>query len=131
MSEIKVKYPIGGFAPGNYSNKCATCGSEFVGDKYARQCEPCAINTVNESNNKARKELHQLKTALQNIELNYETINKALKQANEPNTSQEQNALLADVSNNEVAVCRCKTNNISIVFNGVAYCEDCELPKAN
>jgi len=41
------------------------------------------------------------------------------------------NALLADVSVNEMAVCRCKTNNISIVFNGVAYCEDCELPKAN
>jgi len=35
------------------------------------------------------------------------------------------------VSNNEVTVCRCKTNNISGVINGIAYCEDCELPKAN
>lgn len=37
------KYPIGGFAPGNYTNTCATCNNEFIGDKLARQCEPCAI----------------------------------------------------------------------------------------
>lgn len=86
MSEIKVQYPIGGFAPGMYGNTCRTCGTEFMGDKYARQCEPCAINTVNESNTKALKELHGLKTALQNIELSYETINNALKQANGANT---------------------------------------------
>lgn len=42
------KYPIGGFAPGNYSNKCATCGKSFMGDKMARQCEPCAIEMVGE-----------------------------------------------------------------------------------
>lgn len=37
------KYPIGGYAPGNYNNTCATCKGEFIGDKLARQCEPCAI----------------------------------------------------------------------------------------
>lgn len=38
------KYPIGGFAPGNYQCKCCTCGSEFIGDKRAVQCEPCAVS---------------------------------------------------------------------------------------
>jgi len=36
------KYPIGGFAPGNYMNTCVTCKKEFMGDKLARQCELCA-----------------------------------------------------------------------------------------
>lgn len=37
------KYPIGGYAPGNYTCKCTTCGERFMGDKRAVQCEPCAI----------------------------------------------------------------------------------------
>ena len=98
MSEIKVQYPIGGFAPGMYGNTCRTCGVEFIGDKYARQCEPCAINTVNESNSKALKELHQLKTALRNIELGYETINKALQKANGVD-SENCKCAIPDVSN--------------------------------
>lgn len=43
----KNKYPIGGFAPGNYWHKgCVTCKKEFIGDKRAVQCEPCAIEMV-------------------------------------------------------------------------------------
>lgn len=42
MSDEK-KYPIGGYAPGNYYHKCSTCGKDFQGDKLAIQCEPCAI----------------------------------------------------------------------------------------
>lgn len=41
MSENK--YPIGGYAPGNYQHKCCTCGQPFTGDKRAVECEPCAI----------------------------------------------------------------------------------------
>ena len=41
------KYPIGGFAPGNYHGKCRTCGSDFQGDKRASQCEPCATEEQN------------------------------------------------------------------------------------
>lgn len=37
------KYPIGGFAPGNYYNRCTTCERSFFGDKRAVQCEPCAL----------------------------------------------------------------------------------------
>lgn len=40
------KYPIGGFAPGFYSNTCVDCDKEFTGDKLARQCEPCAIAMI-------------------------------------------------------------------------------------
>jgi hypothetical protein len=38
------KYPIGGYAPGNYQCHCGTCGGGFIGDKRAFQCEPCAVN---------------------------------------------------------------------------------------
>ena len=35
-------YPVGGFAPGYYTNKCFSCKNYFVGDKRAFQCEICA-----------------------------------------------------------------------------------------
>jgi len=31
-----------GWAPGNYTNNCHTCFEEFVGDKRAVTCAPCA-----------------------------------------------------------------------------------------
>lgn len=37
------KYPIGGYAPGNYQCRCCDCGEVFIGDKRAVQCEPCAV----------------------------------------------------------------------------------------
>jgi hypothetical protein len=42
----KNKYPIGGFDPGFYHCRCVTCKKEFIGDKKAVQCEPCAIEMV-------------------------------------------------------------------------------------
>lgn len=41
------KYPIGGYAPGNYHCNCVTCKQHFKGDKRAVQCEPCAIKAEN------------------------------------------------------------------------------------
>jgi hypothetical protein len=41
------QYPIGGYAPGNYTCTCITCKQQFFGDKRAVQCEPCAIEMVN------------------------------------------------------------------------------------
>jgi hypothetical protein len=41
MEDVK-KYPIGGYAPGNYQCRCITCKSLFFGDKRACQCEDCA-----------------------------------------------------------------------------------------
>jgi Zn-finger protein len=46
--ESKSKYPIGGYAPGNYISTCTTCKTEFIGDKRAVQCEPCAIKMTEE-----------------------------------------------------------------------------------
>src|SRR5688572_10235927 len=40
------KYPIGGYAPGNYTCICCICKKEFQGDKRAVQCEECAVNAV-------------------------------------------------------------------------------------
>jgi hypothetical protein len=42
------KYPIGGYAPGYYGCTCVTCKTEFMGDKRAVQCEPCAIEMTKE-----------------------------------------------------------------------------------
>ena len=44
----EVKYPIGGYAPGYYGCTCVTCKTEFMGDKRAVQCEPCAIEMTKE-----------------------------------------------------------------------------------
>jgi hypothetical protein len=44
--EEPKQYPIGGYAPGYYSCTCVTCKTEFMGDKRAVQCEPCAIEMV-------------------------------------------------------------------------------------
>ena len=33
-----------GWAPGNYYNTCFKCSMEFIGDKRACQCAPCAYN---------------------------------------------------------------------------------------
>ena len=45
---IPKKYPIGGYAPGNYKCNCTTCKTQFQGDKRAVQCEPCAVKMVEE-----------------------------------------------------------------------------------
>lgn len=52
------KYPIGGYAPGNYSCKCVTCKEGFIGDKRAVQCEPCATKMVEEAGGKDYTRIH-------------------------------------------------------------------------
>lgn len=44
MSENK--YPIGGYAPGNYTCICCICKKKFQGDKRAVQCEECATKAI-------------------------------------------------------------------------------------
>ena len=48
IPEEKKKFPIGGYAPGNYSCICTTCKTTFIGDKRAVQCEKCATELVKE-----------------------------------------------------------------------------------
>lgn len=47
MPEEK-KYPIGGYAPGNYHNRCTTCERSFFGDKRSFECEPCGTKSQSE-----------------------------------------------------------------------------------
>ena len=76
---MKIKYPIGGYAPGHYSNECVSCNEEFMGDKLARQCEPCAINAINKSNSLALARLRKLETALQKKRNSEKTIDNLIK----------------------------------------------------
>jgi hypothetical protein len=61
--EEPKQYPIGGYAPGYYGCTCVTCKTEFMGDKRAVQCEPCAIKTVDEAKQRAANYM-RLKGAL-------------------------------------------------------------------
>jgi hypothetical protein len=47
-TNMEKKYPIGGYAPGNYQCNCTTCNTNFQGDKRAVQCEDCAVNSLRE-----------------------------------------------------------------------------------
>lgn len=76
--DTKIKYPIGGYAPGYYMNKCSVCGGNFMGDKYATQCEASAINMVNESNQIAMAELNKLKGSLDKIKVSCDNIDDIL-----------------------------------------------------
>ena len=48
---MSTRYPIGGFAPGNYQCKCVDCKEIFIGDKRAVQCEKCATNMIIQNHN--------------------------------------------------------------------------------
>lgn len=75
------KYPIGGYAPGNYFNKCCSCGREFMGDKRAMQCEPCAIR--DRESFEALSVEQQLEVVMKNSEI----INNFLKDRVEMNVT--------------------------------------------
>ena len=42
----EIKYPIGGFAPGNYVCRCVDCKHDFDGDIKSFRCEFCSNRTV-------------------------------------------------------------------------------------
>lgn len=39
---------VGSWAPGNYAGKCGACDREFMGDKRAPRCLPCAVSSLHE-----------------------------------------------------------------------------------
>jgi hypothetical protein len=75
-----LNYPILGYAIGSYLCTCVNCEKTFMGDKYARQCLPCAVNALNEEfinvvkeNNKLKnvvKDLNRIKNLLNDMDLN-------------------------------------------------------------
>lgn len=44
--EVSRAFRLGGFATGDYMNRCYACGDEFTGDKRALTCLPCAVDLV-------------------------------------------------------------------------------------
>lgn len=77
-----LNYPILGYAIGSYMCKCVNCEKTFMGDKYAKQCLPCAVNALNEEfinvvkeNNRLKnmvKDLNRVKNLLNDMDLNEE-----------------------------------------------------------
>ena len=63
----KVNYPVGAYAPGHYCSKCISCDKQFMGDKYARQCEPCAINLMSESHERLLVQNRKMESFLEEI----------------------------------------------------------------
>lgn len=52
------KWPVGGFAPGNYIARCRSCDHQFTGmDKRAYQCFPCAVDHLHNDLFETRKKL--------------------------------------------------------------------------
>jgi len=79
------QYPIGGYAPGYYRCTCVTCKTEFMGDKRAVQCEPCAIEMTKEEPKQEEDEIidisdhDRIGNAVDNLndELPQETLEEA------------------------------------------------------
>lgn len=74
--ENKIKYPILAYAPGFYSSKCVNCEEEFMGDKYARQCETCAINQLNDLYKETSQKLMEANKTILKLKEIKEFLNK-------------------------------------------------------
>lgn len=75
----KIKYPVLGYAPGNYQCKCSTCEEVFIGDKQAVQCEPCAINCLNLTLTASVDRIGELEKALANLAKEYNELEELAK----------------------------------------------------
>lgn len=61
-------WPLAGYAPGGYLGHCVRCDGRFFDmDKHAVHCLPCAINAANETMERQRAELHDLKAENQTL----------------------------------------------------------------
>lgn len=40
------RYQLRGYATGGYACRCGTCGAQFMGDKRALTCLPCAADAA-------------------------------------------------------------------------------------
>lgn len=73
LSHRQPKWPLMGYAPGDYMVKCFVCGEQVMGvDKRSIHCLPCAIDQANERAINVRdalvacrEENHTLRSAIQ------------------------------------------------------------------
>lgn len=67
------KYPIGGYAPGSYHCNCCKCGTFFLGDKRAVECEPCAVTAKEKFDALSPEEQAEV------MKMNIEVVNEMFK----------------------------------------------------
>lgn len=65
---IILSKPHGGWAPGNYPNKCCMCGTLFEGDKRAMTCRKCADEEFEKWMRDVKKEVEDLKSTIFHLE---------------------------------------------------------------
>jgi|SRR6185437_12174889 len=58
-------WPLIGYAPGNYFNRCACCKKDFQGDKRAAMCIECAVSETKRAFNSQQAELSSLRSSLE------------------------------------------------------------------
>ena len=69
----KPKWPLAGYAPGNYMGRCVRCEGRFLGmDKRATNCLPCAIDVANEC-------IETQRIAVRDLKAENETLRSAIQ----------------------------------------------------
>lgn len=98
---MENKYPIGGYAPGNYQCTCGRCGANFHGDKRAVECELCALIS---------KELFEALSPAEQEEVvkkNIEAYNEFMKQ----------NSSIEQLSGADQVCGKTELNNLATISN--------------
>lgn len=55
------KWPVGGYAPGDYMGKCFVCKGDFINmDKRAMYCFPCAVEALSRACEASEVKVRQL-----------------------------------------------------------------------
>lgn len=79
----KPKYPVGGYAPGNYMGRCVRCDGRFINmDKRALHCFPCAVEALQEA-------LEERTAELRSVKKERDTLAAAIQIASRPLPLQE------------------------------------------
>jgi|SRR5882762_11803205 len=65
-------WPVGAYAPGNYSCKCCYCEKSFIGDKRAVSCLDCALSGTHVYVENLRDEIASLQSQLSSMTDNYQ-----------------------------------------------------------
>lgn len=82
----EVKYPIGGYAPGEYYCTCGTCNERFIGAKRSFQCLPCGTKSEAEWNALTPEQQEE------RLKKNLEAYNEFINQQKQTNAIPKNNA---------------------------------------
>lgn len=74
-SELEARaWPLGGYAPGNYTCKCLDCKVEFTGDKRAIQCLECAVTQARKVHSAVRNDAMEADNTICSLEARLEVL---------------------------------------------------------